>query len=295
MLYSMCYKFTVGAEHDGSNLRTFLRRGCGITAHSMTLLKYGDGGIYRNGVLLKAHDIVRQGDTVALCLPTETNEITPVALPLNILYEDDTLLIVNKPRGMPVHPTKVHQLDTLANAAAFYQQSRGEHYVFRALNRLDKDTSGCVLIAKDPIAYALVKDTIRKTYLAVCEGLIEESGVINLPIGLAEGSKIKRTVRSDGAPAITHYSPVAHGDSHTLLQLWLETGRTHQIRCHLSAVGHPLAGDDLYGGSRRFLDRQALHCRAIRFTHPITKQTIELHTATPPDILRLMQQDRFTE
>ena len=284
----MCCKFTVGAEHDGSALKTFLRRECGITARTMTLLKYGDGGIYRDGVLLKAHDIVHEGDIVVLQLPEEQNEIIPVEFPLDILYEDAYLLVVNKPSQMPVHPTKIHQLDTLANAVSFYQQGRGENYVFRALNRLDKDTSGCVLIAKDRVTYSLVRESIHKTYVAVCEGLIDEDGVIRLPIGLADNSKMKRTVRSDGASAVTHYHPIAHGNDHTLTELWLETGRTHQIRCHMSAIGHPLAGDDLYGGSLRFLNRQALHCRDLSFTHPYTKERVMIHTEIPSEFSEIL-------
>ena len=288
----MCYRFTVAAEHDGSSLRTFLRHGCGVTARSMTLLKYSEGGIFRGEEMLRSHDIVHSGDVITLRLPPETNEITPVERPLDILYEDEYLLIVNKPCDMPVHPTKIHQLDTLANAVAFYAKNRGESYVFRALNRLDKDTSGCVLIAKDRLTYALVSDTVKKTYAAVCEGIIHEDGVIRSPIGLAGDSKIKRTVRADGAPAITRYHPIMHGNGHTLTELCLETGRTHQIRCHMSALGHPLAGDDLYGGSLRYLRRQALHCRDVSFLHPVTRERIEIHTGTPEEYLRILQEFR---
>ena len=287
---STSFEFLVKRENNGSTLRTFLRKACGITARSMTLLKYSEGGIYRKDALIKAHEIVYAGDIITLKLPSEQNDITPVEGELSILYEDDYLLVVNKPDDMPVHPTKIHQLDTLANIVSFYQQSRGESYVFRALNRLDKDTSGCVMIAKDRLSYALVKDSIRKTYIAVCEGVIEDEGCIDRPIGLENGSKMKRTVREDGAKAITHYQPLSYGNGHTLLKLWLESGRTHQIRCHMSSIGHPLAGDDLYGGSRKFISRQALHCHEIGFVHPITHETIHLTTDLPKEFLQIIKE-----
>lgn len=289
-MYSTLYEFLVFSENDGTTLKTFLRRSCGITARSMTVLKYGDGGIFRDGVMLKAHDIVHTGDRIVLQLPDEQNDITPVAGELNILFEDNYLLIVNKPANMPVHPTKRHQLDTLANIVAHYQQSRGESCVFRALNRLDKDTSGCVIIAKDRLTYALVSGSIQKTYVAVCEGVIEGSGTISFPIGLAEGSTMKRTVRDDGAPAITHYRPISYGNGHTLLELCLETGRTHQIRCHLSAIGHPLAGDEIYGGSRELISRQALHCRDVSLIHPVTKQKLNIKTEIPQVFLQIIKE-----
>lgn len=275
------YSFTVGAENGGQTLKTFLRRECGLSARSMTVLKYAGMGITRSGTELRAHDIVRTGDRIEIQLPRETNDIPPVEGELDILYEDRYLLIVNKPAAMPVHPTKVHQLDTLANIVAYHQQKRGEVYTFRALNRLDKDTSGCVLIAKDRVAYAQVLPTIAKRYIAVCEGMIASEGTINAPIALQEGSTMRRCVRADGAAAVTHYRPIKSGSGHTLCELCLETGRTHQIRCHMSHIGHPLAGDDLYGGSRRYIHRQALHCAFVRFCHPVTHEEMAVEAAVP--------------
>jgi len=268
-------------------LRTFLRRACGITARSMTLLKYHEGGITRGGQLLRAHDILHTGDTVCLILPEEHNEIIPVQGTLDILYEDAYLLIVNKLSGMPVHPTKVHQEDTLANIVSRYQRERGEDYTFRALNRLDKDTSGCVIIAKDRLTYALVHNSIRKTYVAICEGIMHSDGVIDVPIALAPDSKIKRTVNAQGQHAVTHYRVLNYTEMHTMLELWLETGRTHQIRCHMSSIGHPLAGDDLYGGSREYISRQALHCRSVSLTHPFTHEMIRVAAPIPDDMKSL--------
>ena len=254
------YEFTVSPTDDGITLKSFLRRICGLSARSMKVIRYGGGSISRNGMELRAHHIQ-----------------------LDILFEDDRLLIVNKPAYMPVHPTKIHQLDTLANIVIYDQQRRGERYPFRALNRLDKDTSGIVILAKDRIAYNMVFSTVQKTYAAVCEGIITESGTIDLPIGAAPNCKIQRCVREDGVRAITHYEPIRIYDHHTLCRVWLETGRTHQIRCHMSAIGHPLAGDTMYGGSSELIQRQALHCQSITLPHPITKELIKLTTPYPED------------
>ena len=265
-------------------LRTFLRRACGITARSMTLLKYHEGGITRGGQILRAHDMLHAGDVVCLTLPDEHNDIIPVCGTLEILYEDAYLLIVNKPPGMPVHPTKTHQEDTLANIVSYYRRERGENYTFRALNRLDKDTSGCVIIAKDRLTYTLVLDSVRKTYIAVCEGVIRADGVIDAPIALAPDSKIKRSVHSSGQRAVTHFCILSATGTHTVLELWLETGRTHQIRCHMSSIGHPLAGDDLYGGSCELISRQALHCRSVSLTHPFTHAQMCIAAPIPEDM-----------
>ena len=242
------------------------------------------------GKELHAHDTVHSGETVIISLPREHNDIEAVEGELDILYEDDYLLIINKPAGMPVHPTKIHQLDTLANIVSYYQQSRGEDYTFRALNRLDKDTSGCVILVKDRIAYSLVKPTVRKTYIAVCEGMIQESGTVNAPIALSPDSKIKRCVSAQGAEAITHYQPIRYGKGHTLCELWLETGRTHQIRCHMSSIGYPLAGDDLYGGSLHRIGRQALHCQKVTLTHPVTHEKLQITTDIPKEFYGIINE-----
>ena len=286
---SKLFKFTVDDCHDGMSVRSFLRKECGLTARSMTLLKYNENGLTRDGVLLRSNDIIYGGDTLILHLPEDVNDITPVDGELDILYEDEQLIIVNKPPFMPVHPTKVHQLDTLANIVSCYMNSKGESYAFRALNRIDKDTSGIVLIAKDRLTYSIVLPTIRKTYVAVCEGILDREGTIDAPIALSENSRIQRCVREDGQHAVTHYEPIEHSNGHTLLRLRLETGRTHQIRCHLSSIGHPLAGDDLYGGSRECINRQALHCQTVYLTHPFTKEELVIETPIPDDFLSIVR------
>ena len=282
------YEWTVFAENDGQTLRTFLRQVHGLSARSMSVLKQAGMGIVRDGCELKAHNRLKCGDRIVLRLPPENSDIIPVSGALSVLYEDERLLIVNKPPRVPVHPTKIHQLDTLANLVADYQLKIGESYVFRAMNRLDKDTTGCVLIAKDRIAYSLIQPSVRKCYLAVCEGIIDVAGEVSEPIGPAQGSKIRRCTRPDGAKAITHYEPLAQSRTHTLCRMTLLTGRTHQIRCHMSSIGHPLAGDDLYGGSRELIGRQALHCQSVSFVHPDSRQRITVNSPIPDDFIPLI-------
>ena len=281
------FEFIVPSAYDGKSVKDFLRKYAALSSRSLILSKYNAFGIIRNGEQLKTIDRVYENDIITVTLPNEQNDIIPVEGALDILYEDDRLLLINKPPFMPVHPTKKHQEDTLANIVSFYQRQQGESYTFRALNRLDKDTSGIVMIVKDRIAYGILSGKVSKEYTAVCEGVIEESGTIDMPIALKEGSKIIRETSSGGLSAVTHYQPIRSNGYHTLLNVVLETGRTHQIRCHLSAIGHPLAGDDLYGGSRKLISRQALHLRKMSFHHPFTGEELIIETPIPEEFLNI--------
>lgn len=280
--------FVVPPECDNTDVKTFLRRRCGISARTLSKLKRTSMGITRNGELLKTTHTLHTGDVVVLAMPDDVNEITPIKGELDILYEDEYIIVVNKPPLMPVHPTKIHQEDTLANILTYYMQSKEEHYTFRAINRLDRDTSGCLLIAKDRYCAHALPTSVKKEYVAVCEGEIKENGTVNRPIKVMEGRSIQRIVSDDGAPSVTHYYPVFYKNNHTLTRFLLETGRTHQIRCHMSSIGHPLAGDDMYGGSLEFITRQALHCFKVSFTHPISKKEIEIISQLPYDICSVM-------
>lgn len=282
--------FTVPDECDGMKLRTFLRKRCGVSARIITLLKREKDGILRDNKIIRTVDTINSGDTIILNLPEDKNEIAPIKGDLKVLYEDDYIIAIDKPAGMPVHPTKVHQLDTLANILKHIQNERGESYTFRAVNRLDKDTSGIVLIAKDKYTATALQNGVDKTYLAVCEGVITKSGSIDKPIGLKDGHTVEREVRADGKPAVTHYTPVKNNGVHSLLKITLGTGRTHQIRCHMANIGHPLAGDDMYGGSLDYIKRQALHCDSVSFIHPITKNSIDINSELPKDILSIIEE-----
>ena len=228
-----------------------------------------------------------------LFLPDEpvSSDILPVNLPIDIVYEDEDLIILNKATGMPVHPSQGHHENTLANALAYRFASRGEHFVFRAVNRLDRDTTGLLLIAKHKISGAFLsamtaKKEIRREYLAIVAGKPEESGTIDLPIARKDGSTIERCIDMDhGEHAVTHYRCLDYRDDLgcSLVRLRLETGRTHQIRVHMKAIGHPLLGDFLYNPDYRFIGRQALHSYTVAFRHPITGEAMEFSAPMPED------------
>ena len=284
-------KFTVEAGHDNMQAKRYLKQVHGLSMRLITRLKNTPDGILMDGKLLRAVDFVKAGAVITVNLPDEQSEyIEPIEGKLDILYEDSFILAVNKPPFMPVHPVKQHQTDTLANIVVYYAQKRGESYVFRAHNRLDRDTSGIVLIAKDKFTINILKNGVKKTYTALVHGKIENGGTIAKPIGLLDDSKMVRHVLSEGTPAITHYAPIAFNEQATLLKLQLETGKTHQIRCHMSSMGHPLAGDDLYGGKREFINRQALHCGTVEFTHPVTSEIITVTAPLPNDIENAVKQ-----
>lgn len=283
--------FTVPDNCDKIDAKSFLRRHCELSARTLSKLKRTKLGITRNDELLKTTDILNSGDVVVLSMPDDVNEIIPIEGELDILFEDEYIMVVNKPPLMPVHPTKIHQEDTLANIVSYYMRKNGEYYTFRAINRLDRDTSGCLLLAKDRYCANCLPNTVTKEYVAVCEGEITENGTVNKPIKVMEGRSIQRIVSDDGAPSVTHYFPVVYKNGHTLTRFVLETGRTHQIRCHMSSIGHSLAGDDMYYGSLKYITRQALHCRKICFVHPITNELTEVVCAIPKDMCSVMEMD----
>ncbi len=286
-----CLRFSVSKEFEGKNAGIYLRTHCRFSARSLCVLKHTVNGILRNGELLRTVDILHEGDNIVISFPKEESGIIPIEGKLQILYEDDFLLVLDKPSDTPVHPVKKHQEDTLANFVSFKYKNLDSDFVFRAVNRLDRDTSGIVIVARDRHTASLLQNTdIQKTYLAVCHGVIKESGTVDLPIGLSDMSKIVRAVRVDGKSAVTHFEPVKNFEDRTLLRLQLETGRTHQIRCHMSHIGHPLMGDDLYKGSRDEISRQALHCAEVSFVHPYYNEIIKLCSELPSDIKKLIKE-----
>ncbi len=257
-------RFVVPPHWDGALLKHFLRREAGVTARLLARLKRVEGGIRLNGEPVYVIVTVHTGDVVELFPPAGETQAPPEDLPFSVLYEDERLLAVNKPAGMPVHPSPGHDRDSLLNAfSGWLLRENRPSFAFRPLYRLDRDTTGIVLLAKDGYSAAVLPQKIQKEYQAVCEGILTGEGMIRLPIGLEPGSRIRRSTGPeavDPVPAVTHWKALASDGAHTLLSFRLETGRTHQIRVHMASMGHPVAGDDLYGGSREKLDRQALCC-----------------------------------
>ena len=282
--------FIVPPELEGVSVKTFLRRHCTVSARLLAKLKRVENGMTVNGVAVRSIDILHAGDELCLTFPEDHPETEPVEMPLNIIYEDDSIIVLDKPPFMPVHPVRDHQKDTLANGVMFYFQSKGENIAFRPVNRLDRDTSGLVLAAKSGYAHNFLKGKTKKKYTALCEGEITESGTVDAPIMLSPDSIMVRCVSEDGARAVTHYRPLMTVCGHTLLELELETGRTHQIRTHMSYIGHPLAGDDMYGGSRRIFSRQCLHCSELMLIHPLTHESM-LFRSAPEDWIGMLKND----
>ncbi len=227
---------------------------------------------------------LKTGDVLKITIPeTEKSDILPIKGELDILYEDEDIIAVNKPANMPTHPTKYHIDDTLANLVCGYL---GDSFVFRAVNRLDKDTTGVVLIAKNRYSAEMLNRQIRnkeiqKEYIAICEGIIEQSGQIEENIKKETERGIKRIISPDGQYAKTEYFPVKSQDDHTLVKLSPKTGRTHQLRVHMAHIGFPLYGDYIYGKEKD--TRTLLHCGEMVFSHPHTKEKMCIKAHLPND------------
>ncbi len=253
----------------------------------LTKLKRQDSGITCNGKTIRSIDTVQNGDVVVLRIQDNSFLEPNHLLDVPVLFENDNLVIFDKSGNMPVHPSIKHQGDTLGNFfSALYPEM-----TFRPVNRLDKDTSGLVVVAKNAFSANLLQNSCKKVYYAVVHGITDISGTIDAPIARECESIIVRCVREDGQQAITHYRRIAHNNKYSLLEIHLETGRTHQIRVHFSYIGHSLAGDDLYGGSRENISRQALHCGQITFTEPLTHEIITVKSDLPDDIKNLINGD----
>lgn len=269
---------------QSKTLGDFLRTK-GLSRRLVVSLKRVPNGITVNGLHEKTVYILKEGDKVSLNLPDDTTEIEPNSeLCVPVVFEDENIVVFNKPHGMPCHPSIKHRTDTLANYFSFLYPDK----TFRCLNRLDRDTSGLCICAKDSFSANAVSGKAEKIYYAAVCGEILESGTVNAPIAREQESIIIRCVREDGQRAVTHYRPIKRARGFTLLEIELETGRTHQIRVHMAHIGHALAGDSLYGDDRT-ISRQALHCGKLSFPHPITNEKITVFAPLPKDIEGLFE------
>lgn len=248
--------------------------------------------IFLNNEICDTRNQIKTNDNITINLDFEekNSNIVPKKMNLNIIYEDEWLLVINKPSGIPVHPSILHFEDSLSNGIKFYFDSINLKRKIRPVNRLDKNTSGLVVFAKcEYIQERLIKQMentqFKKEYLALASGIFtNKKGTINLPIARKENSIIERCIDKNGQPSITHYEVLKEFDNYSLVKCTLETGRTHQIRVHMKNIGHPLLGDDLYNGPTNLISRQALHCYNLQFIHPITKQIISLNANLPDDL-----------
>jgi len=274
------YKQIVFNVDGEMKIRDYLKNRLGVSTSLIAKVKYG--GVLLNGNVVHMRAMVKNGDKIEIKFPSEDSEgIEPIDIPLEVLYEDKYILLVNKPRNMPIHPSRGNHLPTLANAVRYYV---GHPFVFRSIMRLDRDTSGIVLIAKTQIASAklsasMKRNEFEKLYLAKVVGVPKErSGIINAPIAREKEGEILRCVREDGKESITEYKTISiDSDGNAILEIRLLTGRTHQIRVHMAYIGHPLVNDFLYG-ERIEGETYRLHCKMLSFPHPETGERITVYS-----------------
>ena len=276
---------------NGVLLRNFLRQ-CAVSTDLARAVKFRGSGFFADGEPVLANRRVYPGQTVSFELPPEGEGVAPQPeIPVNVVYEDAFAVVLEKPPHLAVHPTLNYPYDTLANGYAAWAAQQGISPVFRPVNRIDKDTSGLVLAAKHAYAAPLLARNVEKLYYAVVEGELPLGpGVIDAPIGRADGSIIRRCVRADGLQSLTEYETLQVNDRFTLLRLCPKTGRTHQLRVHMAYLGHPLAGDWLYGTEdKTLIARPALHSYELWFTQPVTGQELHFTAPIPQDMQRLME------
>lgn len=291
-------KWIIKDEEAGMLIRDFLQQVGGFSRRILIAAKSAEGNILLNGVKQTVRGQLQAGDILEVKLPPEpvSRWLFPEALELPIIYEDEAVLVINKPAGMPTLPSPKYKSGTVANGVLAHYEKIGNPHTIHVVTRLDKDTSGLLLLAKDRLSHSLLAKsqqqfTIKRKYLAIVEGEVAEAkGRIDAPIGRKPDSIVERMVTETGKPAVSYYTVKQQLDKHTLLEVELETGRTHQIRVHFSHIHHPLLGDDLYGGTIDILNRQALHCHEISFLHPFTRKLHTIHAGLPEDMEHVIKQ-----
>lgn len=292
-------EYEIPSEYDGANITTVLKQHFKISTNLIKDLKKYKEGIQVNGEHKRVVDLAAKGDILKITIrDTASENIVPTDIPLDIVYEDEDVLVINKPSNMPTHPSMGNYENSLANGVMYYYKSKGEERVFRAVNRLDKDTSGLMAVAKNSYIHArlgeeIQKKELKRKYMCIVCGDVERDGTVDAPIRRADGSVINRIVAPDGQRAVTHYRVVKRYGEYTLLEMELETGRTHQIRVHMAYIGHPLVGDWLYGTEdHNIAKRQMLHSCYLCFTHPITGQIMEFKDEMAEDMRAFIENFR---
>lgn len=294
----MKLNYIIRENENFDNVKEILKTKFEISDRLLLKLKTNNK-IFLNNSPINIKSPVTPGDTMDVFLDFEedNSNIVPTKMNLNILYEDDFLLVLNKPAGLPVHPSILHYEDSLSNGIKYYFDSINLKKKIRPVNRLDKDTSGIVIFAKNEyIQECLVRqmktNTFIKEYMAICTGKFEKtSGTINKPIARKPGSIIERCIDDNGDYSVTHYNVICSNNSLSVVHLILETGRTHQIRVHLSSIGNAIIGDTLYGESSNLISRQALHSYKVSFVHPVTLAEIELVAPLYDDMKNIIEEN----
>ena len=290
--------YHISGADAGMKIEEYLKQ-LGCSHHVLTHLKRTEHGIVLNGAWAYASQRLSEGDLLQLHITEEacSEQIVPVRLPLRIVYEDADLMVIDKPADMPIHPSVNNHDSTLANAVMYYFSEKNLPFVYRCVNRLDRDTSGLTIVSKHLVSGSILSDMtkyreVHREYLAIARGSVTPSeGTIQAPLGRKEGTIIERTVDWEhGEDAVTHYKVVKEANGHSLVSLRLETGRTHQIRIHMKYLGYPLIGDYLYNPDMEYMTRQALHSHHMEFTHPITGEHMSFTAPLPEDMARVMQE-----
>ena len=293
-------RFHIDAQWDGLCVRRILQAELHFSTKMIKYLKYRPDGICVNGQRCTVRRILKTGDVLELQTedPISSPALLPRDLPLEILYEDEDIVVPSKAADMPTHPSHGHWEDTVANALAFRYSRDSSPFVFRPINRLDRNTSGLLLIARNKhsagkLSRALQAGEIQKTYLAILDGALSStSGYIDFPLHRTKESIIVREICSPDAPdadaSLTKYEVLAAENGHTLVRAYPLTGRTHQLRVHFSAIGHPITGDDLYGTPSAKIARHALHAYRLSFPHPSTEERLTVTAPLPKDMMQLI-------
>ena len=287
--------YIIDKENDGIKLGVYLKNRLMMSRNGLIKVKKS-GSLKVNGCRAYTDVIIKAGDRVEFELPDRNSEnILPEFMPLDIIFEDDYLIVINKEAGIPTHPSRNHYMGTLANGLMCHWMEEGRDITIRPVNRLDKNTSGLVIFAKSSHIQHLMsiedyRSKITKEYLAVVQGVVgADSGTVDAPIAREKLHSIRRVVREDGAEAVTHYSVIERYEDCSLLEIVPETGRTHQIRVHMAHLGYPLLGDELYGGSQERIKRHALHAHRISMLHPIENRMLEFSAQIPSDMKELIK------
>lgn len=289
-------QYLITAEQAGLTVDRFLRSK-GYSNNLLIHLKKNDQAVRIAGQHVYTNHVLTKGEVLCIRIFEEESSpnIVPSPIKLNIVYEDEDLFIINKPADMPIHPSQGNHDNTLANALAWLYQEKGEPFVYRAINRLDRDTTGLLILAKNMLSACILASMVKnrqihREYLAIADGILPARGTIDAPIARAEHSTIERVVDFErGEQAVTHFRRLSVHNGLSLVSLKLETGRTHQIRVHMKHLGYPLLGDFLYHPDYRYIKRQSLHSYRLKFPHPITGEPMEFLAELPEDMRKILE------